>query len=205
MKPSEKAAKIAANILSLGGKYVDYISRLKMEVFKDSYQFYFVLPQSILTVVVKESIVAELNNKMHQHTLDFYNNEVAFENIDEFEKYFNNIIRPIREWAEGIIAIYNGDKYLCEVEVSSIDTDRQMGVEVLYDIKFYDPESEEDIVAAEVSEYPNGIFSIYDKHGEVETEDEKILAYFYKHQQDNDSPDDEDAHEIDPSDIDLDF
>lgn len=205
MKPSDKTIKLATDVVTLCARHTAYISKLKMEVFKDSYQFYLVLPQSILTLVIKESIVAEFNNKMHQYTLDFYNNEKNFDDFQEFQRYFEDIIKPIREWAEGIVASYEGDEYLCEVEVSHIDTDRQMGTEIIYTVKFYNPESEEDIIAAEVSEYPYGLFSIFDKNQEVETDDEKILAYFYKHHRDDSTEDDDDRQQLDPPDFDMDF
>jgi hypothetical protein len=176
-----------------------------MEMFKDTYQFYFLLKNSVITVAVKDNIIAEHDNKMHQYVLDFYNNERIFNTSEDFEKFFEEIISPIRERAESIIAVYNEEEYICEVEVSSIDDDRQMGTEVIYEIKFYDPQSEDYIVAAEVSEYPYGSFSIYDKNSQVEIDDEAILLYFHKQQNDNDIEDRPDNSDFDASDIDLDL
>ncbi|HVT62209.1 MAG TPA: hypothetical protein VHD33_01815, partial [Legionellaceae bacterium] len=93
--------------------------------------------------------MVDLDDRLNQLTLDFYKNQKSFNNILEFTKFFRSLHNSLIDRNAGIYITYKGEEVLCDVEVSHIDADRQMGPEVIYEIKFYDEELEEDVVAAE--------------------------------------------------------
>lgn len=64
-----------------------------------------------------------------------------------------------------------------------------MGLEVLYEVKFYDDELDEEIIVVEVSEYPPGFFSIYDSNSEVSYDEQDVLRYFHKQNENDIKPD----------------
>lgn len=61
--------------------------------------------------------------------------------------------------------VYKGLSYEFTVEVSFIDTDRQMGNEVIYEVCIEDDQNNS-VAIASVSEYPEGVFKIFSIHKE---------------------------------------
>jgi hypothetical protein len=165
------------NIMNLINENIDFIKQTKTEKFKNDLIIDVILSNTILNIRVGENIIVDINNSMHQYLLDFSKNEKVFENFKDFETFFNSIISGIREKSKGLYATYEGEEYLCEIEVTSVDPDRQMGPETLYAVSFANNDGEE-IIAAEISEYPMGAFSIYEQNSDVEIDESKILDFF---------------------------
>ncbi len=164
-------------ITGLINENLEFISKTKTEKFKDFWIIDIILNNTILHIEIKDEINVDINNAMHQYLLDFGKNEKSFNSFGEFRKFFLSIISGIKEQMKDIYAKYKGQKYICEIEATSVDPDRQMGPETLYTVSFTDEEGEE-IIALEISEYPMGAFSIFEKNSEVEIDEEKVMAYF---------------------------
>lgn len=176
-------------ILVLLNTHLASISKLKVEQFKDGYLIYLSLTKTILNIKVGDLILVELDNKLNQLTLDFYSNQRTFNSVADFTRFFESIDSSFTDRTSGIVVSYKNENRQCEVEVGYIDTDRQMGQEVIYEIKFYDEETEEEIIAIEVSEYPMGAFNIYDVHPDVEFNTSEVLNYFYHDDQEHSEAD----------------
>lgn len=157
---------------------IEFINKTKTEKFKDFWIMDILLKNALLNIVIKENITVEINNSMHQYLLDFAKNEKSFETFDEFKTFFQSLINGIKEQANNIYAIFEGEEYICEIEVTSVDADRQMGPETLYSVIFNDNDGNE-VIALEISEYPMGAFSIFERNPKVEIDEDKVLKYFY--------------------------
>lgn len=164
-------------ITALINENLEFINKTKTEKFKDFWIIDVTLHNTILHMEIKENIIVDIDNAMHQYLLDFGKDEKSFNSFDKFRQFFETLINGIREQAKDIYAKYKGQEYVCEIEATSVDPDRQMGPETLYTVSFTDEDGEE-IVALEISEYPMGAFSIFEKNSEVEIDEEKVMAYF---------------------------
>lgn len=180
MEVKKEYSDKAKEIVSLFNQHLESISKFKIERFKDTFLIYVILPNVILNVRVGDKLIVDLDNKLKQLTLDFYSNQRTFDSIIDFTAFFRSLHSSLIDRNAGIYVTYKGEEVLCNVEVSSIDSDRQMGQEVIYDITLYDEEIDENIVAIEVSEYPMGSFNIFDAHQDVKFDDGEVLNYFYR-------------------------
>lgn len=167
------------NIMELINENLDFIKQTKSEKFKNYWILDVILNNTILNIRITDKIIVDINNSMHQYLLDFSKDEKSFDNFDDFKIFFQSIIKGLKEKSKGLYGRYKGEEYICDIEVTSVDPDRQMGHETLYKVSFFDKEGEE-IIAAEISEYPMGVFSIYERNSEVDLDESKVLDYFYK-------------------------
>jgi len=186
MKIKEEYLLKTTQIIALFNEHLESVSKLKLDQFKDTYLIYVVLPNTILNIRINDKIIVDIDNKLNQLTLDFYKNEKSFDNVRDFTTFFRSLHSSLIDRDAGIYVTYKGQEILCYVEVSSIDSDRQMGPEVIYEIKFYDEEIEDEVIAVEVSEYPMGSFNIFNSHDDIEFNEREIIDYFYS--QNNEPP-----------------
>jgi hypothetical protein len=164
-------------ITELINENLEFIIKIKTEKFKDFWIMDVILNNTILHIEIKDKIYVDINNAMHQYLLDFSKNEKSFNNFEEFRQFFLSIVKGIREQTKDIYAKYKEQAYLCEIEATSVDPDRQMGPETIYTVSFSDEEGDE-IIALEISEYPMGAFSILKRNSDVEIDENKVLKYF---------------------------
>jgi hypothetical protein len=106
-------------------------------------------------------------------------NEKVFDSFADFEVFLNMVINGYIEKTKGLYVKYKKEEYLCAIDVISVDPDRQMGTETIYEITFEDTDGEQ-IKVAEISEYPMGAFSIHDINTDVELNEETALNYFHE-------------------------
>lgn len=171
---------LAQEVLNLLNSNLQYQKKLKVEQFKNKTHIDAILNNVILNIVVGQNdIIVNEGSSIQQYLLDFFSNELRFENFNDFKNFFQDIVNRNKERTEGIVAKYKGEEYLCDIEVVSIDPNRGMGTEVTYSISFID-ESGEEIQVAILSEYPVGSYSFYDINPTVKFEENKALDYFNK-------------------------
>ncbi|MBL6446014.1 hypothetical protein JMN32_06820 [Fulvivirga sp. 29W222] len=164
-------------IINLINSNLDYVKKFKTEKFKDKWLIDVFLNSNILNIVLDDNISVNVSSQLNHHIIDFFSNERKFQSFEEFKAYFNQVVRGYSEQTDGIYVKYKGEEYLCEIEVTSVDPDRQMGPETLYELSFTN-NSGEHIVAADISEYPMGAFSIYELNEDVEVDEQQVINYF---------------------------
>ena len=171
--------KTVNKIIALLNSNLDEIKKFKLEKFKQFWIIDIYTIKFIFTIEVSDTIKLQKETTFNQYKFDFAGHDEEFETYEAFEKYFLDKLKIMKADSETLVATYNEKKYICEVEVTSVDGDRQMGAETIYEVTLTD-EDGEIIVVAEVSEYPMGAFSIFQKNDKVEISDQEIIQYFYE-------------------------
>lgn len=166
-------------IIDLLNSNLDEIKKFKFEKFKQFWIIDINTTKFVFTIEVSDTIKLQKETTFNQYKFDFADNDKEFKTYEEFEKYFLRKLEIIKADSETLVATYKGKKYICEVEVTSVDSDRQMGTETIYEITLNDEEGET-IQVAEVSEYPMGAFSVFEKNDEVEISNQDIMQFFYE-------------------------
>lgn len=175
--------KLYKGVIDLLNSNLEVLKKIKIERFKDKWLIDAVFSATILNIVVGKNITVNNNGSNNQFVLDFYRDEKIYTSLEEFEIFLNSIIKKYSEKSKGLYVKYKNEEYLCDIEVMSVDVDRQMGPEIKYEINLFDNDGEE-VKVAEVSEYPAGAFSIYEVNKNVDFNKEAALKYFYE-QSDN--------------------
>ncbi|TDO96642.1 hypothetical protein [Flavobacterium sp. 245] len=165
-------------IISYLNKHIKIIKKLTIENYNEKSFVYIVMPNTILNVIVSDKIVVEVDDNLNKHFANFYQERFNIESIEEFQLLFEKIIIGYKEKTKGLFITYQNNKYLCDIEISSIDKDRGMGIEKIYDINFTDKKNIERF-AAQVSEYPLGIFNLVHIFDDFEITEMEIINYFY--------------------------
>lgn len=166
-------------IIALLNSNLDEIKKFKFEKFKQLWIIDINTTKFLFTIEVSDTIKIQKETTFNQYKFDFADHDEEFKTFEEFEKYFLNKFEIIKADSETLVATYKGKKYICEVEVASVDADRQMGTETIYEITLVD-ECGETIQVAEVSEYPMGAFSVFEQNDEVEISNQEIMQFFYE-------------------------
>lgn len=96
----------AQKIIRLINESLPVIAKLKFEKFKDYYLLHVELPNSLLNITVRDVISVDLDSKLRQYTLDFYNNTISFKDVDEFELFFRSLDRSLVDKRSGIFVEY---------------------------------------------------------------------------------------------------
>jgi len=166
------------NISNLINQHTDLINRIKTEKFNEKWILDIYLNSLSLHIIIDNNIKVDINESLNQYILDFYKNERIFENFEQFREFFLEIINGYEEKTKGLYVTHNGEDVLCNIEVTSIDPDRQMGPETHYEVSIAD-ENGEPIVVADVSEYPFASFSVYIPNEEFQEHQHEIEQYFF--------------------------
>jgi len=169
--------KLYQKVIDLLNSNLEFVKKIKIERFKDKWLIDAIFNATILNIVVSKNIIVNTNGSNNQYVLDFYRDERIFESFDEFKIFVNTIIKKYSEKSKGLYVKYKNEEYLCDIEVMSVDVDRQMGPETIYEINFFDNNGE-GVKVAEVSEYPAGAFSIYEINKDVEFNEDAAMRYF---------------------------
>lgn len=164
-------------VINLINSNLEFVKKLKIEQFKDKWLIDAFLKNTILNITVDKIITVDINESINQYVLDFHKNEMAFQSFNEFENFYSSIIKGYSEKTKGLIAKYKGQEYVCDIEVESVDSDRQMGSETIYSVTLIDDDGEE-IHVADVSEYPLGAFSAFRTNDDVDINENDIIKYF---------------------------
>lgn len=103
--------------------------------------------------------------------------EMNFHSVDELGELFERLSFEHRKLSveSTNYIVYKGKSYPFDVEITEIDTERQMGTEVLYDVSIYDIHREQ-VVIASISEYPEGIFSIFESNRDAIFSEENLIS-----------------------------
>lgn len=156
---------------------INHIKKYHFEKINDKYFIDIILNNTILNIIVDNQIKVNLDESINKYLIDFYRNEKLFININDFKEFLNTVVNGYLEKTSGLFVRYNDEDFICEIEVNSIDADRQMGTETFYSLFFTDNDGDE-VIVAEVSEYPIGIFEVFDINEEVEILESEIKEYF---------------------------
>lgn len=166
-------------ILALINSNLTEIKKIRLERFKQLWMLDINTTKFVFTIEISNVIKLQKEVNHNQYKFDFGQPEEIFSNFESFEKYFLDSLGIIKLDNQTLVASYRGMNYVCEVEVASVDTDRQMGPETIYEVTLIDDDGESVRVAG-VSEYPSGAFSVFDKNENVQLSEQAIMRYFYE-------------------------
>lgn len=156
-----------------------HIKKLNIENYSEKCFIYIYTNKSIFNISISDKLVVEIDNNQDRYNSSFYNETYIYKSIDEFKELFNKIVvRVTKKEENGLMVKYKGIKYPIYIEISSIDSDRSMGIEKIYDLNIYNSKGEEHFVA-QVSEYPVGAFNVVHIFDGFDISESEIVNYFY--------------------------
>lgn len=166
------------NVTNLINRHSNLINKIKTERINDNWILDVFLKRMSLHIFISNNIKVDINQSLNQYILDFSRDERIFETYDQFEVFFLNIVDGYKEESEGLYVEYNGEKHLCHIEITHIDPDRQMGPETHYELSITGEDGEQ-IIVADVSEYPMASFSVFVHDDEFQSYQQEIEQYFF--------------------------
>lgn len=166
------------NITNLINQHSDLINKIKTERINENWILDVFLKTISLHIFISNNIKVDVNQSLNQYILDFSRDERIFETYNQFEVFFLGIVAGYREKSEGLYVEHNGEQHLCHIEITDIDPDRQMGPETHYEVSITDDGGEQ-IIIADVSEYPMTSFSVFIHDDEFQSYQQEIEQYFF--------------------------
>lgn len=165
-------------INKLINQHSDLINKIKTERINNNWVLDVFLKSLSLHIFISNIIKVDVNQSLNQYVLDFTKDERIFKNFNQFEIFFLEVVDSYSEKTEGLYIEHYGKEYLCDIEITSIDTDRQMGTETHYEVSFTDGDGEK-VIVADVREYPMMSFDVNIYDDEFITYLQSISQYFF--------------------------
>lgn len=170
--------KLAKSTIRFLNSNLTHLKKLTIENFNEKCLIYVNTNKSIFNISISNFIVVEVDNNQDRFNSNFYNESYKFDSVDDFKALFNKLVlRATNKEKQELKVKYKGREYPIYIELASIDKNRSMGTEKIYDLNIYDSKGKEHFVA-QVSEYPLGFFNLVHIFDGFEIQENEIIRFF---------------------------